>query len=124
MSAQGIMLRLALAIALLGAASAASLQARVEQARVEQDAVETATNKLLRGSVSAEAQVRIENVLNALGDSNITNPTQQYNPDLPDQAPPVQVPAVQPAPWHVIARPPNAICAVSHPSTLYSSAEA
>ena len=113
-SVQGIMLRLALAITLLGAASAAIPQARIEQARVERDSIETATNRLLRGGVSAEAEVRIENVLNALGSSNVTNPTAQYNPDLPDQAPPVQVPAVQPAPWHVISRPPNAICAVSH----------
>ncbi len=102
------MLRCALLVALLGAASAANPQARLER----RTSIETATNKLLRGSVSAEAAARIENVLNSLGSSNITEPTQQYNPDLPDQAPPVQVPAVQPAPWHAISRPPNAICAV------------
>ncbi len=101
------MLRCALLVALLGAASAAN-----PQARLERTSIETATNKLLRGSVSAEAAARIENVLNSLGSSNITEPTQQYNPDLPDQAPPVQVPATQPAPWHAISRPPNAICAV------------
>ena len=102
------MLRCALLVALLGVASAAN-----PQARSERTSIETATNGLLRGSVSAEAAVRIENVLNSLGDSNITQPIQQYNPDLPDQGPPVQVPATQPAPWHAIARPPNAICAVS-----------
>ena len=106
---QGVtMLRCALLVALLGAASAAN-----PQARLERTSIETATNKLLRGSVSAEAAARIENVLNSLGSSNITEPTQQYNPDLPDQGPPVQVPATQPAPWHAIARPPNALCAVS-----------
>ncbi|CAL5222764.1 g5176 [Coccomyxa viridis] len=111
------MLRCALLVALLGAASAAN-----PQARLERTSIETATNKLLRGSVSAEAAARIENVLNSLGSSNITEPTQQYNPDLPDQAPPVQVPATQPAPWHAISRPPNAICAVAiEPSLLFEN---
>lgn len=102
------MLRFALLIGLLGAASAAN-----PQAKLQRDIISTATNKLLRGQVSAEAAARIENVLNALGNANLTEPTQQYNPNLPDQGPPVQVSATQPAPWHAIARPDNAICAVS-----------
>jgi len=103
------MLCLALCVGFLGAASAVGPQARTGS----RTSIETATNGLLRGAVTEEAAVRIENVLNALGNSNITMPTQQYNPDLPEQGPPVQVPDIQPAPWHSIARPENAICAVS-----------
>ena len=77
------MLRCALLVALLGAASAAN-----PQARLERTSIETATNKLLRGSVSAEAAARIENVLNSLGSSNITEPTQQYKPGPPRPGPP------------------------------------
>ncbi len=109
MLCRGTMLCLLLWVGLLGAASAAGPQAKTGS----RTSIETATNSLLRGAVTEEAAVRIENVLNALGNSNITMPTQQYNPDLPEQGPPVQVPDIQPAPWHSIARPENAICAVS-----------
>ncbi len=102
------MLRFVLLAVLLGAASASNPQALLDHAGIEADA-----NQLLRGLVTAEAAVKIQNVLNSLGNTNTTKPKQHTNANLPKQGPRVHVPATQPAPWHAIARPANATCAVS-----------
>ncbi|CAL5227268.1 g10199 [Coccomyxa viridis] len=112
------MLRFVLLAVLLGAASASNPQALLDHAGIEADA-----NQLLRGLVTAEAAVKIQNVLNSLGNTNTTKPKQHTNANLPKQGPRVHVPATQPAPWHAIARPANATCAVAvKPFLLFENA--
>ena len=105
------MLRCVLLAALLGAASAANPQAHVNGTSADSE-----SSRLLRASGNARAAARVEDVQSSLGPGGGTQAMQESNPEIPDQGPPVQVPAIQPAPWHAIARPSDAICAVSSPA--------
>jgi len=112
-------LRLVQLAALLGAAVLAHGQVDLQASDVSA-ADGTTDFSILQGSlmgiqVSAEAEVRIENVINSLGTSNLTTPTLQYNPNPPQQGPPVSVNTTLSAPWHAIARPNETSCAVSSP---------
>ena len=99
-------------LALLGVASASG------DSFYHDGSLRAAANPLLWPAVASNPDVakHIIDVENALGMCNLTIPTQQSNPEPLQQGPAVQVPETLPAPWHAIAEPPNAVCAVS--STL------
>lgn len=102
------MLRCALLGVLLGVASAAR-----QQAQIDCTSSDAALSKRLgRAPASADATARLQSVQNSLGSAN-SKATLECNPDIPPQGPPVDVPDIQPAPWHNISHPPDAICAVS-----------
>ena len=104
------MLRCALLGVLLGVASAARQQAVIDC--TSSDAA--LSKRLQRGSLSADAAMRLQSERNSLsGSYDRTASVEECNPDIPPQGPPVDVPDIQPAPFHNISHPPNAICAVS-----------
>ena len=77
--------------------------------------LQAAANPLLWPAVASNPDVakHIIDVENALGMCNLTTPTKLSNPEALQQGPAVQVPETLPAPWHAIAQPANAVCAVS-----------
>ncbi|CAL5222763.1 g5175 [Coccomyxa viridis] len=111
------MLRCALLGVLLGVASAAR-----QQAQIDCTSSDAALSKRLgRAPASADATARLQSVQNSLGSAN-SKATLECNPDIPPQGPPVDVPDIQPAPWHNISHPPDAICAVAvKPYLLYEN---
>ena len=113
MPCRGTMLRCALLGVLLGVASAVR-----QQAQIDCTSIEAARKRLQPDSASADAAVRLQRAQHASGSANSTRALQECNPNLPKQGPPVEVPDIQPAPWHAIARPPNATCAVSCPALV------
>ena len=67
--------------------------------------------------VSGPQKTKIEAIHQALGSRNAVaeNNVPTFNPNPPQSAAPVKVSAEVAAPWHNIARPESATCAVSQP---------
>lgn len=110
-------------LALLGFASAGG------DSVYHDGSLQAAVNSLLWPAVASNPDMakHIVDVEKALGMCNLTKPTQLSNPEPLQQGPVVQVPEMLPAPWHAIAEPPNAVCAVRSPlvwllSRMYFSA--
>ena len=99
--------RLVLAIALAGTLACA----HAADVQIE----ETSSN--YPSMVSGPQKTKIEAIHQALGSRNAVaeNNVPTFNPNPPQSAAPVKVSAEVAAPWHNIARPESATCAVSQP---------
>ena len=100
---------LLLAVALAGALACAQAA----------DAAMEETSSNYPSMVSGTAKTQIEQIHQTLGtrSANAENTVPTFNPNPPPAAPPVKVSAEVAAPWHNIARPESATCAVRQPLT-------
>lgn len=101
-----------LCLVLLVTAAALSHAAQLQTANSEGYNAAGITSSNFPKDISKKQSATIENVVNALGSSDITKPKLDSNPNPPPVNPVVKAPQTVSAEWHNIARPAGANCAV------------